>query len=400
MVSFDFRQPSILRRMFLAFLAFGLGMGLIFPVFANLFVNWKPGMLLWFVLACIAAGVSIGVFNYWLLNVMLLNRLKRIGEVANAISNNDISQKCSLVSKDFIGDMALSFNSMAGNLRDMVMRIAQVSGELNRASDEMTSVTQETQAGVVRQQDSTQHASRAIEEMSNTMVEMSNNTQAASEAANEANIATEKGSTVVNSTVLSIKKLADEVEQTAVVIQRLKEDSENIGSVLDVIKDIAEQTNLLALNAAIEAARAGEHGRGFAVVADEVRVLASKTQESTKQIEGMIEKLQDVALEAVGVMNQGREQAHTSVNQANEAGEALKSIAEAVKTINQMNSQIATFAANQRTQSEVVGGNVHEINEIANTVSDGAAKTYESSALVGSYATQLSSLIGQFKTDN
>ncbi|MBN2606383.1 MAG: methyl-accepting chemotaxis protein [Thiotrichales bacterium] len=399
MVSFDFKQPSILRRMFLVFLGFGLGMGVIFPIFAHLFVIWKPGMLWWFVVACIAAGVSIGVFNYWLLNVMLLNRLKRIGEVANAISNNDITHKCSLVSNDFIGDMAQSFNSMSGNLRDMVKRIAQVSGELNRASDEMTAVTKETQSGVVRQQEGTQQAAQVIAKMSDTVVEMSNNTQAASEAANEANIATEKGSSVVNSTVLSIKKLADEVEQTATVIQRLKEDSENIGSVLDVIKDIAEQTNLLALNAAIEAARAGEHGRGFAVVADEVRVLASKTQESTKQIEGMIEKLQDVALEAVGVMNQGREQAHNSVLQANEAGEALQSIAEAVKTIKQMNSQIATSAVSQRAQSDVVSDNVHQINDIAQTVADGAAKTSESSALVGNYATQLSSLIGQFKTD-
>ncbi|WP_238320228.1 methyl-accepting chemotaxis protein [Hydrogenovibrio marinus] len=356
-------------------------------------------MLWWFVVACIAAGVSIGIFNYWLLNVMLLNRLKRIGEVANAISNNDITHKCSLISNDFIGDMAQSFNGMSSNLRDMVKRIAQVSGELNRASDEMAAVTRETQSGVVRQQEGTQQAAQVIAKMSATVVEMSNNTQAASEAANEANIATEKGSSVVNSTVLSIKKLADEVEETATVIQRLKEDSENIGSVLDVIKDIAEQTNLLALNAAIEAARAGEHGRGFAVVADEVRVLASKTQESTKQIEGMIEKLQYVALEAVGVMNQGREQAHNSVLQANEAGEALQSIAEAVKTINQMNSQIAIFAANQRTQSDVVSDNVHQINDIAQTVADGAAKTSESSTLVGNYATQLSSLIGQFKTD-
>ncbi|MDX1795612.1 MAG: methyl-accepting chemotaxis protein [Hydrogenovibrio sp.] len=399
MVSFDFSQPSILRKMFLVFLGFGLGMGLIFPVFANLFVEWRPGMLWWFVLSCIIAGISIGVFNYWLLNFMLLNRLKRIGEVANAISHNDITHKCSLVSNDFIGDMANSFNQMSGNLRDMVKRIAEVSGHLNIASQEMVSVTQETQAGVMRQQEGTQHATNAIATMSETMVEMSKNTQAASEAANQAELATEKGTSVVGSTVASIRTLAEEVEQTAVVIQRLREDSENIGSVLDVIKDIAEQTNLLALNAAIEAARAGEHGRGFAVVADEVRILASKTQESTKKIEGMIEKLQDVAQEAVGVMSQGREQAHQSVQQANEAGEALKAIASAVTTINQMNGQIATSASNQRLQSDLVNDNVKQINEVAQNVSEGAARTLESSSQVGSYASQLSSLIGQFKTD-
>lgn len=397
MVSFDFKKPSILRNMFLAFLGFGLGMGLIFPIFANLFVNWKEGMLIWFILACIVAGVSIGIFNYWLLNKMLLRRLMRIGEVANAISKNDISHTCCLVSHDFIGDMASSFNLMAGNLRSMVKQISEVSDHLNSASSSMIQVTESTQDGVNQQQQGTEKVASAIASLTHTVCDMSDSTQAASSAAEDAEKATRIGEGVVSESVESIKTLADEVEQTAMVIQRLKEDTENIGSVLDVIKDIAEQTNLLALNAAIEAARAGEHGRGFAVVADEVRILASKTQESTTQIEKMIEQLQEVSLQAVGVMNQGREQAHKSVDQAYKAGEALKEIATAVATINQMNSNIANAAENQRQQSEVMNDNVIQINDVAKTVSEGAQKTHLSGAEVANFAEQLNALIKQFK---
>lgn len=398
MISFDFSKPSILRNMFLAFMSFGFSMGVIFPVFANLFVEWKEGMLIWFIIACIVAGLSIGLFNFWLLNKMLLQRLKRIGEVANAISNNDVSHRCSLESNDFIGDMATSFNLMSHNLREMINRISGVSEELNSASSVMIGEIEGTQSGVKQQQEDTESVASAMSSMNVSVLQMSQQAQEALNSVNEANTATIEGAKVVNHTVSSIQTLAQQVEDAAEVIKRLEQDSETIGSILDVIKDIAEQTNLLALNAAIEAARAGEYGRGFAVVADEVRILASRTQDSTKEIETTIEHLQVASQEAVEVMNNGRKKAVESVGQANKAGNSLKAIESSVSTIYEMNTQIASASDIQRQQADQVNSNVAQISEVAQSVSEGSEKTLNSSSHVGDLATQLSRLIGQFKT--
>jgi methyl-accepting chemotaxis protein len=383
--------------MFLAFLGFGLGMGLIFPLFANLFVNWKPGMLGWFVVACILAGVSIGVFNYWLLKKMLLQRLHRIGEVANAISHNDISKQCTLESHDFIGEMANSFNHMTANLRSMVKRIAGVSEQLNQATDQMTGVIAQTESGVSEQQKGSDRLVETIGALNQSAVQTAEHTDQALSAAKSAESATQSGNRVVQGTVAAITRLADEVEATAKVIQRLHEDTEGIGTVLDVIKDIAEQTNLLALNAAIEAARAGENGRGFAVVADQVRVLASKTQDSTSEIEAMIARLQDGSVKAVEVMRQGQSQAHESVGQANEAGSALEAIAEAVATITQRNQNIAQSAQTQSQQTAEMKDQVASIGRIAQTVAEGAHQTQLTNQSVDEHAQALQTLIREFR---
>ena len=397
MFTFNFKKPSILRNMFLAFVGFGVSMGLIFPVFANLFVEWKPGMLSWFVVACIAAGLSIGLFNFWLLRKMLLKRLQRIADVAKAISENDITMKCSLQSHDFIGEMADSFNLMTYNLRMMVQKIYDVSLQMNQAAAAMLKEVEVTQGGVDLQKQDTQKVVQAMQVMRQALERVSLQAQDALNAVDIAGSEAKQGRENVESSVKSITELADQVEKASAVMKRLEQDTTNISSVLEVIKDIAEQTNLLALNAAIEAARAGEHGRGFAVVADEVRQLASKTQESTLEIEGTISHLIQVSREAADVMSSGREQAHLSVKQANTAGKSLQSIDQAVKTIHQKNSHIVESTGEQSKQADSVEASLRKVDEASESVVDSAYKTLEASNQVGQFANQLTQLIGQFR---
>jgi methyl-accepting chemotaxis protein len=262
----------------------------------------------------------------------------------------------------------------------------------------MAAVTEQTSAGVSNQKQETEMVASAITEMTATVQEVASNAEGASRAAADADNEAKEGNQVVNSTVQAITALAREIEDSSAVIEKLKGDSENIGTVLDVIKGIAEQTNLLALNAAIEAARAGEQGRGFAVVADEVRTLAQRTQQSTAEIEGLIDALQGGAEQAVSVMTQSRDRAGATVEKAQHAGQSLSSITQAVETILQMNTQIATASEEQSAVSEEIQRNVVNIQTISEETSMGAEQTSSASAELARLGEQLQALVGQFKT--
>jgi len=390
-------KPSILRNILFAFLGFGISMGIIFPFYASFFVEYKEGLYIWFAIGCLVAGIVIGVLNYYLLNILLISKLKRIALASTAISNHDLSVNCEMDSHDVIGDIAGSFNKMTRTLRDVVSELKQSSEQMLNGVNQICVVADTTSHGVQNQHEQTQNVEMTIQRMTQTAQDVSSKAAQAAEAAAIAKEESIKGKNIVGQTVSSIQILASAVENASSSINRVEQESVNIGGVLDVIQGISEQTNLLALNAAIEAARAGEQGRGFAVVADEVRTLAQRTQESTKEIQDMIETLQSVSRETVAAMEQGQSQANESVANAKEAGQSLEQITLAVQAITEMNTLINDQAGSQSGVAVEINQNMSAISAIASESKDGAERTNQESQVLSNLASKLQQLVSKFQ---
>ena len=315
-----------------------------------------------------------------------------------AQGEGDLTRRLPVNGQDEVARLSDAFNQFAEKVRLTVQQVAGSTTQLATAAEEMSQVTQQTNDGVQQQQQETEQVATAINEMTATVQEVARHAGEASNATREANDQARDGREVVDQSISSINSLAQELQNATEVIRQLEQNSENIGTVLDVIQGIAEQTNLLALNAAIEAARAGEQGRGFAVVADEVRSLASRTHQSTEEIQQMIEQLQQGARNAVKAMESSSERSQHSVEQASRAGESLEVIARAVTTINDMNLQIASAAEEQSSVAEEINRNVTNINEVVNQTAVGAQQSQVSSTELARLSYELQALVNQFKT--
>jgi methyl-accepting chemotaxis protein len=390
-------KPSILRNLLIACIISGLAMGAVFPVFAGFFVEWKDGMHSWFFGASMLAGATCGSAVYGLVHVVLLKRLQRISEIANAIGHNDISHQCDMESHDMIGEIIAAFNSMSDNLRNMIGQVSGASTQLAAAAEQTSTITEETRLGVQAQQNEIDSIASAMNEMTGTVQEVARNAADASSAAQSADSEAKGGALVATEAIGGIMGLLSEMDSAAQVIRNLEQESENIGSVLDVIRGIAEQTNLLALNAAIEAARAGEQGRGFAVVADEVRTLASRTQQSTEEIQDMIQRLQGGAGNAVKVMEGAQSKAEESSELVEKAAESLAMIAGSISAISDMNTAIASAAEEQSSVAVEMQSNMSNIREVADRSADGAQQTAQASEELARLAAEQQALMAEFK---
>jgi len=314
-----------------------------------------------------------------------------------ASDEGDLTRRLDESSRDEVGQVARAFNRFVEKIHDLVRQVSDSIEQLASASRQMTEVSSKTMDSFVKQQGEIEQVATAMNEMTATVQEVARNAEDASSAARDADSEANTGNAEVQDVIGAINELAREVVSTADTIHNLNGDSEKIGSVLDVIKGIAEQTNLLALNAAIEAARAGEQGRGFAVVADEVRTLASRTQQSTQEIQAMIEHLQTGAKDAVKAMERGQQMATASVEKAEQAGHSLSGITGAVSKIADMNTQIATAAEQQSSVADNINRNVVVINDLAMHATEGAEQTAISSSDLEKLSVRLQNIVGSFK---
>lgn len=314
-----------------------------------------------------------------------------------ASGDGDLTKRIKKTSNDELGDVVDWFNQFVDKLHNSITDVVKSIGPLTSLSSDLGSLTSETLAISANQNKATEQVSLVVEEMVSSVQAVSNNANSASEAANEADKAAKDGRDIVTKTVASINGLAEEVERAGEVIRKLEADTGNVGTILDVIKGIAEQTNLLALNAAIEAARAGEQGRGFAVVADEVRTLASRTQDSTQEIQKVIEELQTAARSAVDVMGQSKQRAQESVEHAAQTGESLAAITERVSAITEMNMQIASAAVEQERAAYSIKENVLGIKETSETAMRSIQKVEEASLSLVDISGNLQRVTSDFK---
>jgi len=342
-------------------------------------------------------ALLVGVIAALVITRQITRPLQETLAVVERIASGDLSHNIQVTRRDELGVLQQGIQRMGTTLRELISGIRDGVTQIASAAEELSAVTEQTSAGVNSQKIETDQVATAMHEMTATVQEVARNAEQASQAASDADGQAREGDKVVAEAIAQIERLAAEVARSTDAMSHLQQESNKIGSVMDVIKAVAEQTNLLALNAAIEAARAGEAGRGFAVVADEVRGLAQRTQKSTEEIEGLVAGLQNGTQQVANVMNNSRSLTDSSVELTRKAGVSLENITRTVSNIQSMNQQIAAAAEQQSAVAEEISRsivNVRDVSEQTATASDETAKSSVELARLGS---QLQQMVSHFR---
>ncbi len=347
------------------------------------------------IIMIISIIIAMGIARFTLISIT--RPLARVNKMLNVVASGNLSRKLDESGKDEFSQLSKNCNLLIDSLRNLIQGIVSRSTQLAAAAEQTSAVTTQSTTAIEEQRNQVEQAASATTEMSSTSQTVLSSANDALGEIKNADDEAERVKIISGRNRQTIEQLAGEVDSAAQVINKLQQDSAAIGSILDVIRGIAEQTNLLALNAAIEAARAGEQGRGFAVVADEVRTLASRTQESTSEIQTMIEALQQGAVKAVSVMDIGKSKASDCVNQSEEADKALETITHAVHEAFDRSSQIATAAEEQSVVAHEISENLESIVAIAEQTTNGSQQTAASSSEVARLAEELQHSVQEFK---
>lgn len=342
-------------------------------------------------------ALVFGLFAAWAITRQIVIPLSQTLKVAERIAAGDLTHNLVSERHDELGQLQRAMQNMTLGLRELIGGISDGVTQIASAAEELSAVTEQTSAGVNSQKVETDQVATAMNEMTATVQEVARNAEEASEAALAADQQAREGDKVVGEAIAQIERLALEVGNSTEAMGHLKRESDKIGSVLDVIKSVAQQTNLLALNAAIEAARAGEAGRGFAVVADEVRSLAQRTQKSTEEIEELIVGLQNGTQQVATIMDNSRSLTDSSVELTRRAGGSLESITRTVSAIQSMNQQIAAAAEQQSAVAEEINRSVLNVRDVSEQTSAASEETAASSVELARLGTHLQMLVGRFK---
>ncbi len=351
---------------------------------------------LWLLGASVVALI-VGILAAWLITRLIVSPLMVTVQAAGRVANGDLSHDLQVTRRDELGQLQTSMQRMTVSLRGVIGGIRDGVAQIASAAEELSAVTEQTSAGVNSQKVETDQVATAMNEMAATVQEVARNAEQASHAALNASQDARDSDQVVAQAMTQIERLATEVGHSTDAMSELKRESDKIGTVLDVIKSVAQQTNLLALNAAIEAARAGEAGRGFAVVADEVRSLAQRTQASTEEIEGLIGGLQSVTQQVAGTLDNSRSLTDSSVELTRRAGSSLLNITRSVAAIESMNQQIAAAAEQQAAVADEINRSVLNVRDISEQTSAASEETAASSIDLARLGVHLQGLVGQFK---